>query len=118
MIGSIALVAAGGAAGAVCRSAVSGAVKRRRNTAFPAATFGINLVGSFVLGCLMCLCAGSWVYLLLGTGFCGGFTTFSTYQAEAVTLLRGKRRLLFLCYWAGSCLCGFLASLGAMTLLS
>ena len=118
MIGSIVLAASGGAAGAVCRSMISGAVKRRWNTVFPAATFAINLIGSFVLGCLMCLCAGSWVYLLLGTGFCGGFTTFSTYQAEALTLLRGRQRLRFVCYWAGSCACGFLASISAMTLLS
>ena len=49
MIGSIALAAAGGAAGAVCRSMISGAVKRRWNTVFPAATFAINLIGSFAV---------------------------------------------------------------------
>jgi CrcB protein len=117
-MGSICLAALGGAGGAVCRSVLSRAIKRRWNTMFPAATFGINLIGSFLLGCLLARFAETWIFLLLGTGFCGGFTTFSTYQTEAAALLRGRQRMLFCFYWAGSVFCGMAAALAAIVLLS
>ena len=67
----------------------------------PIATTAINILGSMILGCI----AGSVTdrtqstYLLLGVGFCGGFTTFSTFSLELVELLQsGKIGLaLFVC---------------------
>ncbi|GAV25778.1 chromosome condensation protein CcrB [Carboxydothermus islandicus] len=51
------------------------------------ATFLINLIGSFGLGLLYGLKLNQVIWLLLGTGFFGGFTTFSTYIYEAIFLM-------------------------------
>ena len=66
---------------------------------FPLATTSINVLGSLILGCI----AGSAsdrtqaIYLLMGVGFCGGFTTFSTFSLELVEQLqRGKIGLAML----------------------
>jgi len=88
MVDSYLMVLIGGAMGAVCRYAVSIQMKRILSSEFPLATFLINLTGSFLLGLLLASDTGGMVRLLLGTGFLGGFTTFSTFQVENVTLLR------------------------------
>ena len=90
----IALAAAGGM-GAVGRYLVDGAIGRRFQTAFPWATFSINVSGSCALGLLTSLAAGQLVStewaLILGTGFLGGYTTFSTNSYETLRLLNEKR---------------------------
>ena len=91
------MVLIGGSLGAVCRYAVSIQMKRIISTEFPLATFLINLSGSFLLGLLLASHTSSLIQLLLGTGFLGGFTTFSTFQVENVTLFRkGNYGLLIL----------------------
>jgi CrcB protein len=82
------MVFVGGAMGSVCRYAVSIQMKRVLSSEFPLATFLINLTGSFLLGMLLASNTGDMIRLLLGTGFLGGFTTFSTFQVENVALLR------------------------------
>ena len=82
------MVFLGGSMGAVCRYAVSIQMKRIISSEFPLATFLINLTGSFLLGILLASGADSLMRLLLGTGFLGGFTTFSTFQIENITLFR------------------------------
>jgi CrcB protein len=82
------MVFIGGSIGAVCRYAISIQMKRIISTEFPLATFLINLTGSFLLGMLLASEPGGLMRLLLGTGFLGGFTTFSTFQVENVTLFR------------------------------
>ncbi|GAA4840433.1 fluoride efflux transporter CrcB [Luteimicrobium xylanilyticum] len=86
------LVCVMGGVGAVARFVVDGTIKGRWTRAFPVATFVINVTGSFVIGVL----AGSLAYgpltangyLLLATGFCGGYTTFSTAMVETVRLVQ------------------------------
>ncbi|VTS01981.1 fluoride efflux transporter CrcB [Tuwongella immobilis] len=82
---------------------------------FPVGTFLVNIVGSFVLGVLMVLCIErsdpprrEW-QLLLGTGFCGGLTTFSTFQWELFERVREGRIGLAFLYFASSLLAGFVA---------
>ena len=95
-----------GAAGAVSRFLVDALVKRRRSTRFPWATFSINVTGSLLLGIL----AGVVLYhhqpaawqTVLGTGFCGGYTTFSTASFETVRLAEQKRRFMALVNAVGS----------------
>lgn len=86
------LVALGGGLGAVLRYLVDGAL-RARLTFW--ATALINVSGSFVLGLLAGTVAGGGLggtaLAVLGTGVCGGYTTFSTATVETLTLLRDRR---------------------------
>jgi CrcB protein len=79
---------------------------------FPLATFLINVSGSVILGFAAALFLKHpdesrrvW-YLLLGTGFCGGFTTFSTFSLEALELLQKDRWLAAAGYVCGSVAAG------------
>lgn len=87
-------VALAGAVGAVARFGADGAIKLRWRTAFPWATFLINVTGSWLFGVLTGLTlfhgASSDLKLIAGTGFCGGYTTFSTASFETVRLLQQR----------------------------
>lgn len=91
------LVALGSAAGGVARWLVGGALQRRLMPAegtfpFPVGTLFVNVTGSFVLGALMMYLVrqgdrGDAMRLLVAVGFCGGYTTFSTFSMETVVLI-------------------------------
>ena len=86
----VAFVAAG-AVGATARYMLDGVVLDRTDGAFPWGTFVVNVTGSFLLGFLTGL-GLSHAFpkaprLVLGTGFCGAYTTFSTFTFESVRLL-------------------------------
>ncbi|MGC4111970.1 MAG: fluoride efflux transporter CrcB [Nocardioides sp.] len=79
------LVLIGGAVGAPARYLTDQAVQRRHSSRLPWGTWTVNVVGSFVLGVVVA--AGpTWVVTLVGTGFCGALTTFSTFGYETVRL--------------------------------
>jgi fluoride exporter len=107
------LVAVGGAAGAVLRFAVGQAVAPRPPGSFPWATFGINLLGSLVLGAVMALThdtAGGWrLRALLVIGLCGGFTTFSSFSYETLGLLEARAYSTAAAYVLSSVGAGLLA---------
>ena len=91
----LALAAAGGL-GAVARLVVDGEVRRRLGDALPRGTVLVNLSGSLLLGLVVGLAAAGLLppaaRLVVGTGFLGGYTTFSTAAVEAVRLaLEGRR---------------------------
>ncbi|MFC6787466.1 fluoride efflux transporter CrcB [Halobaculum halobium] len=84
-----ALVAVGGAAGAVARHLIGSAVNREE---FPLGTLTVNVLGSFLLGLLVFWPVGGDALLLAGTGACGAFTTFSSFSVATVRLWdRGER---------------------------
>ncbi|GGF20047.1 fluoride efflux transporter CrcB [Williamsia phyllosphaerae] len=91
----VVLVAVAGALGAVLRLVVDGECKHRFGWSTPWQTTIINVTGSFVLGVLAGLVTGAGVgadwQVVLGTGFCGGYTTFSTASVETIGLLRARR---------------------------
>jgi CrcB protein len=88
-------VSLAGAAGAVSRFALDGVVRRRIRSEFPWSTFLINASGSLLLGVVTGLILfrhdPSALKMVVGTGFCGGYTTFSTASFESVRLV--QRRL-------------------------
>lgn len=91
--GLIGAIAFGGAAGTVARAAIEQAWPA--GSGFPWATFAVNVVGSLVLGLVVArleIAAPSrYLRPLLGTGLCGGFTTFSTFAVETDSLIRAGR---------------------------
>ncbi|MCC8036276.1 MAG: fluoride efflux transporter CrcB [Rikenellaceae bacterium] len=83
------LVGAGGFAGSVCRYLVSIWITAPGSAAmFPMATFAVNAAGSLLIGIFISALGSNDLRLLLATGFCGGFTTFSAFSAEALSLWR------------------------------
>jgi len=101
-----ALVFLGGGLGTVGRWCVNRAlVGTAWAQSFPWVTFGINVVGSFLLGLGLVAARGrpGW-YALLGTGFCGGFTTFSTFSVELLKLMEDDRPAAAAGYAGGSVL--------------
>ncbi|WP_100811132.1 MULTISPECIES: CrcB family protein [unclassified Microbacterium] len=92
-----ALVALAGGLGAAARLALDGIIRTRVSSAFPWATIIINVTGSLLLGVLAGLAAGHLVsdasYAIVGAGFLGGYTTFSTASFETVRLLQERKWL-------------------------
>lgn len=109
---NILLVGFGGAIGSVLRFLISSAIALK---AFPAATFAINVVGSLLIGLVMGwtakneMLANNWK-LFLGTGLCGGFTTFSSFSFENLLLLQQGKYLFTLAYVIGSFTLGIAAA--------
>lgn len=108
---AVALVALGGAAGSYARVAASMVVPSAL-----AATLAVNLLGAFALGFLVTRLSGGgrrqqMARLLLGTGFCGGFTTYSLIALQAATLLQQGDALRAVLYCAATLVCGALATL-------
>lgn len=100
------VVAAGGALGALGRWGVAEAAMRFGH-APPVGTLVANMVGCFLIGVAKAaMDAADWgnheTRLFLVTGFLGAFTTFSTFEADAVGLWRVGERGWFLAYWLGS----------------
>jgi CrcB protein len=88
----LAAVALGSAAGGMARYAVGAAVQSRAGTTFPAGTLVINITGSILLGFLLRYALDSAsvsveMRALVTTGFCGGYTTFSTFTWECMELI-------------------------------
>lgn len=111
---TVVLVALAAAGGAVARYAVQSAVGARFGARFPWGTWLVNVSGSFLLGALVggALTLGSpGVYTtVLGTGFLGGYTTFSTWMLECVRLLESRRHSAAFVYLLGSWLTGVVAA--------
>ena len=117
MIRNLLLVALGGAGGSVLRYMLSNI-----NTSFPWGTFAVNVLGSFLIGLLVGLMSkgvlSPEMKLLLVTGFCGGFTTFSTFANESFSMMKAGDVLLTALYVGASVIIGILAVWGGMTLLN
>lgn len=109
------LVGLGGSVGCMLRYAIGLWAAAHLGARFPYATFFINVTGSFLLGLIGTLAAERLVArpeelrLLLGVGFCGGFTTFSTYEFENDALLRDGELFYAAVNFGLSPLLGFMA---------
>lgn len=88
---TVAMVLLGGALGAPLRYVIDLVIQSRHDSVFPWGTFAVNVFGSLILGvtaaAVVDLGSPSWVLVLVGTGFCGALTTFSTFGYETIRRL-------------------------------
>ena len=101
-------VGIGGGAGAICRFQLAKIISEKFNRDFPLGTFLINISGALCLGLAMSMDPGGRLYLLLGDGFLGAYTTFSTFMYEGFQLFQGKDQLNAFVYILGTLLFGIL----------
>lgn len=111
---SYALIFLGAGTGGVLRHLMSLAVGRSLGTGFPYGTLLVNISGAFALGLLAGLLASHGtenpnLRLLLATGLLGGFTTFSAFSLETITLLERNQPALAIAYVLASVAGGLLA---------
>ena len=108
---SILIVGVGSFAGGALRYALSTFIKGWCGQGFPYGTLAVNLVGCFAFGVLFALFQRAeatyspWC-LLLTTGLCGGFTTFSTFSHESMAMLQSGNYMGFACYVTASVVLG------------
>ncbi len=113
MLVNIGFVALGAVFGVLARFLLSRWMKKRWPMDFPLATLLINLSGSFLLGMLVGSGAGSHWQLLIGTGFMGSYTTFSTFKLENIELHLKQQHKVLIGYLCLSYVCGIvLAGVG------
>ncbi len=106
-------VGCGGFLGAVCRYLLSQWISFLHKGTFPLATFLVNVFGCFLIGFLTALLSGFFpsrknLSLFLTTGLLGGFTTFSTFGLETVSLMQDGNWMLAFVNMAVSLACGLL----------
>lgn len=110
------LVGSGAALGACVRYHLGELGKRYLKVDFPVVTLFLNLTGSFILAYLFGHHLATPLYLFLGTGILGGYTTFSTFNSELVLLWQRQRYQAMLWYGASSYVCGLLAAVAGIWL--
>lgn len=114
MLKSILLVGFGGGIGSIFRYLTSFYIVKYLPSKFPLATFTANILGCFIIGLLFGYfeknnLVDSNLKLLFVTGFCGGYTTFSTFGYENISLLQNNNSLLAFAYIGASLFFGLLA---------
>lgn len=108
------MVVLGGATGSLARYVLGTAIMNRLGPRFPVGTFVINVTGSFLIGLLMTLFTErlqlhpNWRLLLI-VGFLGGYTTFSSFEWETLSMVKDGGRWLGVLNIVGSVLLGYMA---------
>jgi CrcB protein len=109
-----------GGVGAVTRYVIDVEVRRRWPVPFPLGTLSINISGSLILGILtgLVIAHGATTDLktIAGTGFCGGYTTFSAASVETIRLAEQRRWVSCLSYAAGSIVLAVLAAAAGLAM--
>jgi CrcB protein len=112
---NVLLVGVGGFFGSVARYLVAVLFANQFSSVFPFATLTVNVVGCFLIGIIFALSdrgnilSPEW-RVLLTTGFCGGFTTFSTFSYESLRLLQDGEYLYVGAYVLASVVVGLAAT--------
>ncbi|MDA3883876.1 MAG: fluoride efflux transporter CrcB [Bacteroidales bacterium] len=113
MIQSLLLVGTGGFIGSILRYLVQQWFMQNSTTSIPWGTFAVNIIGSFIFGIIYAFADKHAVFsqeirLLFAIGFCGGFTTFSSFAAENMNLLTNQDYFSFALYTGLSILSGLI----------
>ena len=114
MLKTLLLVGIGGGIGSVMRYLTAYVVGKFYDNPFPLATFSVNILGCLLIGILIGvfgkqLSPNDDLKYLFITGFCGGYTTFSTFSAENIQLIQSGNYVIPALYIASSVLFGILA---------
>jgi fluoride exporter len=115
-------IAAGGVLGTLSRYYLEGWIQHRSGSAFPVGTLIVNLAGSLVLGFVLRLATGAAVIspewrAALSIGFCGAFTTMSTFSYESVRLF-GDGEYWYAGLYVGGTVLGCMLAVAAGTLIA
>ena len=102
------LIGIGGALGSVARYQLGKIIGEKVAGTFPWATFLINVSGAFLLGFLTALHLEENIFALIGTGFLGAYTTFSTFMYEGCTLIKENDKLNAIVYIVSSLVVGII----------
>jgi CrcB protein len=107
-------VALGGALGASARYSLDRLIEQRTVSVFPWATFAINISGCFLIGVVSASLVDrhhlpAWIRIGMVVGVIGGYTTFSTFAQEALTLFEARDAAVALAYAIGSVVIGIAA---------
>ena len=114
-------VAVGGAFGAISRYGLDRVIEQRTESSFPWSTFVINVSGCLLVGFLIAAIvdrrsAPEWLRAGLVVGFCGGYTTFSTFGQETLDLIEANESIVAVLYATASVAVGVLAVLAGARL--
>jgi len=114
MIKNILIVGIGSFIGGILRYLISKYIQNSIFSTFPYATFTVNIIGCFIIGFVMGVSQkgtilSSDLKLFLAIGFCGGFTTFSTFANENLALIKDGNFFYFSIYSGLSVILGIMA---------
>src|SRR5699024_4368447 len=111
------LIGIGGTLGAAARFIIGNLISKRTQKLypFPTGTWIINITGSFLLGLITQLHISNhisdWLWYFGGVGFCGAFTTFSTFGIETITLIQSNKIKLATTYVVSSIIVGVISAM-------
>ena len=116
------IIGLGGFLGSTSRFAMAQFMQRFFQTTFPIGTLSVNIIGSLVIGILYGISEYfNWLSpsmrMFLAVGFCGGFTTFSSFAYENISLLRDAQYFNFILYLSVSIIAGLFAAWSGFTLI-
>lgn len=113
------MIGAGSFIGGICRFVCQQFVQKHYPSSIPLGTLGVNIIGCFIIGIILGLGnRGTFLSpelrLLLATGFCGGYTTFSSFALENISLMQDSEFFYSALYICMSLLIGFAAVYAGM----
>ena len=115
---SFLLIGLGGAVGSILRYLI----QRQWNADFPLGTLSVNIIGCLLIGIIWALVSRHQIntlwQLTLITGFCGGFTTFSSFTLYSLFLLQNNRYLFFFVYTISNVVLGLLSTFAGYKIFS